>query len=259
MELFEPVEAAFDDVALLLDLRVEDRWSPAADALSGVAGVRSSRSGLTKMICRSHIARRGRGMRIRLVHDHCHQPTARKSGSMRATLRPSSQAPIEPACITESTHFEVMCPKYACGPWGNLLQHKTPGRSHGDTAPEATRPHRSGPTASRPPETPTGTPARRRPDPGTHRGLPGRSDGVRTSHPIRHRTADSQQHPPPAPSADAATWTLPRTGRRRHPPLQPRLVTGPSRRTPGRQPTNGWCGTGRCRPVPRKPSPLLVP
>ena len=33
--VFDPVEAAFDDVALLVGLRVEVRWSPAVAAFGG--------------------------------------------------------------------------------------------------------------------------------------------------------------------------------------------------------------------------------
>src|SRR5690606_26182846 len=89
---------------------------------------------------------------------------------------------------------------------------------------------------------------------GVDRELPGRRIGVRTRRPVRHRTANGQQHPPPARRADAPPRPLPRPGQRRHPPLQPRLVPGTSRRPLGRQPHHRAEQTARTRhPHPRHP------
>lgn len=142
---------------------------------------------------------------------------------------------------------------------GELTTTQIPGRSAGNPAPEAVLPYDTGSTARRPTEAGAGPSTRRRPGPGAHRRLPSRGDGVRTGRPVRHRTADGQQHPPPARCADAAARAVARTGRRRHPPVQPRLVPRASRRTPGRRSHHSADQTeGTRHPHPRHPRTTTI-
>jgi hypothetical protein len=76
MELFEPVEAPFHHVSLLVDLGIEGRWSPAAGAFRRAAGdlALTFRADERDPPVSHGVA--GRGMGVGLVRDHCLGPAS---------------------------------------------------------------------------------------------------------------------------------------------------------------------------------------
>jgi hypothetical protein len=176
--------------------------------------------------------------------------STRHTNADQACGSPRNLAPHEPPTISETAGqqpYRGFTCSYLCGPWGSLLQPKTPGRSPREAAPQAAQPHRARSPTDRTAPTKTYTTSRSRPGRKAHRWLSGRRNRLRTGRSVRDRPEDGQPDLAQARHTDASNRPAPRTNRRGRPTLQGRLAQRPDRRMDEHRPKDSPAPTRRTR------------
>ena len=121
--------------------------------------------------------------------------------------------PQDPAKPQVNSHTGGFTCSYLCGPWGSLLQPKTPGRIPGEATLQTGRPWDTRSPTRQAAETRTYTTPQTGPHRKARHPLPGRSDGVRTERPVRNRPQNSQPDTTTPPHSDAPNQPATRPSR----------------------------------------------
>ena len=139
-------------------------------------------------------------------HSNAHKPGVTLRGlAPHEPPRPSKTAGQQP--------YRGFTCSYLCGPWGSLLQPKTPGRIPGEATLQTGRPWDTRSPTRQAAETRTYTTPQTGPHRKARHPLPGRSDGVRTGRPVRNRPQNSQPDPTTPPHSDAPNQPATRPSR----------------------------------------------